>query len=355
MDVLIEMSQNLKRAPLISVIVLTYNSQDWIEKCLECLSRQTIVRDMEIILADNASSDKTLDLACHLQKKLPNLQIRELGENFGYSGGNNRAAQFASGKYLLFLNPDTWLEPDCLKTLLDEVQLRNAQAAQPAILSYAGNTPDSYGLNGLDFMGEASQTSPCKKTKTIMIVSGSCYLIETTVFERLGGFDDRFFMYADEDDLSFRLWIAGYEAIVVPNAISHHRGTSYVNPSGKEKIVEYRTTSNARYLATRNGLITLLKNAEHILLVLAASYVFFHLLESAAALILTRNWQFTKHAYWDGVRDAWKMRYYVFEQRRKIKELRVRSDWWMLRFLRLKPNRWLLFVKMLKIGVPRVS
>jgi len=350
-----KMNPSMKPPPLISVVVLTYNSQDWIEKCLNSLGGQTISTDLEIILADNSSSDKTVALAYQVQKTLPNLQIRELGGNFGYCEGNNRAAQFASGKYLLFLNPDTWLEPDCLKTLLDEVQLRNVQAAQPAILSYVGNEPDSYGVGGLDFMGLASQAMPCKQTKKIMIVSGSCFLMEKSVFDRLGGFDDKFFMYADEDDLSFRLWVAGYKAIVVPNAIIHHRGTSHVNPSGKEKIVEYRTTAKARYLATRNGLLTLLKNAEHILLALAASYVFFHLLESVLALILTRNVQFAKHAYWDGIRDAWKMRQHVFAQRRKIKKLRARSDWWMLRFLRLRPNRWLLFEKMLKMGVPKVS
>ena len=99
----------------------------------------------------------------------------------------------------------------------------------------------------------------------------------------------------------------------------------------------------------------MLKNAQHILLVLAVSYVFFHLIEAVIALILTRNWKFVKSAYLDALRDAWRMRHHVFEQRKKIKKLRKRSDWQMLRFLRLKPNRWQLFVKMLKIGVPKIG
>jgi hypothetical protein len=345
----------MKSPPLISVIVLTYNSHDWVEKCLASLSNQTIAPDMEIILADNASSDKTVELAYQLQKNLPDLQVKELGGNFGYCEGNNRAAGFACGKYLLFLNPDTWLEPDCLEKLINGARSENAQAAQPAILAYAGNEPDAYGVDGLDFMGTFSQTSPCEKNKKIMVVGGSCLLIEKSIFDKLGGFDNKFFMYADEDDLSFRLWVAGYSAIVVPHAIIHHRGKSHVNPSGKEIIVEYRTTSRARYLATRNGLLTLLKNAQHILLVLAVSYVFFHLIEAVIALILTRNWKFVKSAYLDALRDAWRMRHHVFEQRKKIKKLRKRSDWQMLRFLRLKPNRWQLFVKMLKIGVPKIG
>jgi N-acetylglucosaminyl-diphospho-decaprenol L-rhamnosyltransferase len=345
----------MKSPPLISAVVLTYNSHDWIEKCLESLGCQTICQETEIVVADNSSFDRTVDLARSLQTKLPNLQVRDLGGNFGYCGGNNRAAEFAAGTYLLFLNPDTWLEPDCLEKLISEVRLQNVQAAQPAIFSYSGEAPDSYGVDGLDFMGTFSQTLPCQKTKEIMVVSGSCFLIEKSVFQKLGGFDEEFFMYADEDDLSFRLWLAGYRAVVVPQAILHHRGTSHVNPAGKEKIVEYRTTARARYLATRNGLLTLWKNSEHILLLLSASYIFFHLLESVAALILTRNLKFAKHAYWDAIRDAWKMRRHVFEQRRKIKRLRRRSDWWMLRFFRLRPNRWQLFVKMLKIGVPKTS
>jgi GT2 family glycosyltransferase len=306
-------------------------------------------------VADNSSSDKTLEQVCWIQDTLPNCQIKELGANYGFCEGNNRAAHFASGKYLFFINPDTWLEPDCLEKLINEVRAEKVQAAQPAIFSYVDDEPDSYGVDGVDFMGTFSQTLPCREIKRIMVVGGCAFLIEKAIFDKLGGFDNEFFMYADEDDLSFRLWIAGYRAIVVPNAKIHHRGTSHVNPSGKETIVEYRTTSNARYLATRNGLLTLLKNSEHILLALAVSYIFFHLIEALVALLLTRNWKFVRHAYFQALLEVWKMRRHVYEQRRRIKNLRVRSDWWMLRFLRLRPNRWQLFVKMLKIGVPKVS
>jgi GT2 family glycosyltransferase len=345
----------MKSPFIISVVVLTYNSQDWIEKCLASLGSQTIAAEVQIIVADNQSSDQTVARANQFRNLLPNFLIKELGGNFGYCEGNNRAAQFAAGEYLLFLNPDIWLEPDCLEILIGEVRAAGAQAAQPAIFSYTGNEPDSYGVDGLDFMGTFSQTQPCREIKKIMVVGGCCFLIEKTIFERLGGFDNQFFMYNDEDDLSFRLWLAGYKAVVVPNAILHHRGTSHVNPSGEKQIIEYRTTANARYLATRNGLLTLWKNSQHILLTLAVSYIFFHLLEFIVALALTRNWKFAKRAYLEALRDAWKMRQHVFAERKKIKNLRVRSDWWMLRFLRLRPNRWQLFIKMLKIGVPKVK
>src|SRR5690349_11684849 len=80
------------RAPLLTVIVLNYNGARWLERCLGSLRNQTIYESVEIIIADNASPDQSCDLAARLTAGWPNTKVIQLGANFGYCEGNNRAA-----------------------------------------------------------------------------------------------------------------------------------------------------------------------------------------------------------------------------------------------------------------------
>ena len=86
------------------------------------------------------------------------------------------------------------------------------------------------------------------------------------VVRKLGGFDERFFMYADEYDLCWRVWVAGGKVILAPSARVHHRGAAAVNPRGGERVLEARTSDTKRYYANRNNLVVLLKNSQHLLL-----------------------------------------------------------------------------------------
>src|SRR4051794_16949596 len=129
----------------ISVIVLNYNGAVWLEHCLQSLQSQTILPEIEVIVADNLSTDGSEGLASRIMAQWPNGMFLQHSENLGYCEGNNRAAVLAKGKYLLFLNNDTWLEPNCLENLRREVQLARAQAACPLVLNYNDETFQSLG------------------------------------------------------------------------------------------------------------------------------------------------------------------------------------------------------------------
>ena len=131
--------------PLVSVIVLNYNGARWLERCLESLRAQTIFDQIEVILADNVSSDGSEQLGKHIVESWPRGVFIQHGQNLGYCEGNNRAAEAAHGQYLLFLNNDTWLEPRCLEQLLAEVQRTGAGAAAPLILNYEDDSFQSLG------------------------------------------------------------------------------------------------------------------------------------------------------------------------------------------------------------------
>src|SRR5579859_1910040 len=106
--------------PLVSVIILNFNGARWLPRCLASLGEQTTLKNLEIIVADNASTDGSDELAGKILKSaaMPGRVVPN-GGDLGYCEGNNRGARAANGKYLLFLNTDTWLERDCIEQLIE--------------------------------------------------------------------------------------------------------------------------------------------------------------------------------------------------------------------------------------------
>ena len=341
--------------PVVSVIILNYNGRPWLERCLASLRDQTISGSLEIIVADNASSDGSDRLAEALLRGWPNTRLLPHGANLGYCEGNNRAARVARGRWLFFLNNDTWLERDCLEKLLAEVGARQAAAATPRVLDYDDDTFQSLGAAGYDVFGLPSTRRPHADTRNVLMPEGCGYLIARSLFEQLGGFDAELFMYSDELDLSWRVWISGHEAIAVPAARLHHRGAVHANPRGEAKVVELRTSDRKRFYANRNGLLVLLKNARGFLLLLVPLQLALLACEALAGLVLVRRWSFVRRAYLDAAADCWRLRPHIRAERRRIRQLRRRGDAWMLRFLCWRPNRLDELRRVFRLGLPKVT
>jgi hypothetical protein len=102
-------------------------------------------------------------------------------------------------------------------------------------------------------------------------------------------------------------------------------------------------------------MLLLLKNCQHVLLILVFLQLGLLALEASVALLLLRRWSFVKRAYIDAVADCWRLRHHVLAERRRMKLLRQKSDWWMLRFFRLRLNRWDELMNMRQHGLPKVS
>jgi GT2 family glycosyltransferase len=340
---------------LVSVIVLNYNGARWLERCLNSLRGQTIAAQIEVIVADNVSTDGSERLAQQLLEGWPGARFIQHGHNLGYCEGNNRAADAATGEYLLFLNNDTWLEPNCLEVLLAEVRRARAAAAGPLILNYEDDSFQSLGAFGFDIFGLASTRAAAGQTREVLMPEGCAYLVRRDLFQQLGGFDREFFMFADEFDLSWRVWVSGQRAIAVPSARLHHRGAAQVNPAGGAAAVEFRTSDTKRFYANRNSLLALLKSARHILLLLVPMQLCLLAVEALVALVLVRRWAFVRRAYLGAVADCWRLRGHVFAERKRIRQFRRRGDLFMLRFLRLRLNRWDELQRVRRQGVPKVT
>ncbi|HVY68543.1 MAG TPA: glycosyltransferase family 2 protein [Verrucomicrobiae bacterium] len=343
------------RPPRVSVVILNYNGAQWIERCLASLQTQTILADTEIIVADNLSTDGSDKLAEKLVQTQQNARFIQHGQNLGYCEGNNRAAIAATGKFLFFLNNDAWLEPDCLERLLAEVEAKGAGAATPMVMDFSDDNFQSMGAEGLDLCGLTSTRRRYNKTREVFMPEGCSYLIERELFERVGRFDARLFMYSDELDLSWRVWISGRTALAVPAARLHHRGAANVNPQGGGQVVEFRTSDSKRFYANRNGLLVVLKNAQNLLLLQIPLQLAMLALEALVGLVLIRRWRFVKRAYLDAVIECWRMRDHLATERRRVRGFRRRGDFWMLRFLRLRFNRWDEIQRARLLGLPKVS
>jgi GT2 family glycosyltransferase len=162
-------------------------------------------------------------------------------------------------------------------------------------------------------------------------------------------------MYADEADLAWRLTLSGATSITVPDATVHHRGAAAANPEGGATTVEFRTNEMVRFFATRNSLLVLLKNAQHLLLILCFTQCAWVIMEMLSVLVMTRQWGTLRRAYFRAFIELWRMRSHVRTERRRIKTLRQHSDFWMLRFLCARPGRWIDVQKVLRLGLPKVS
>jgi GT2 family glycosyltransferase len=343
------------RKPRISVIVLNYNGQQWLPRCFESLERQTIFPDLEVILTDNHSSDGSDQFAAAWLERTGKGRVVQNGANLYYCGANNNGAAAATGEFLLFLNNDTWLEADCLEKLLQEAVAAGADCGAPLMLDYDDDHFQSSASPGLDLFGMPTPGEEGGPAREIFSSNGAAMLVRTDTFRKVGGFAPELLIYADESDLSWRVWIAGGKAVLVPGARVHHRGAAVVNPEGRTRTVESRTSETKRFLANRNGIFLLLKNSQHILLLLLIPHLLLLLTEAAASLVLVRRWSYVRKSYLSAIAEAFRMRSHVSEWRRRIRSFRKRGDFWMLRFLRLKPSRWADVKRLFKFGPPKVD
>ena len=343
-----------KQTLRISVILVCYNSRDWLPKCVQSLLCQTCVHETEIIIVDNASADGSEELARQLTKDFANSVILQTGFNAGFARANNRGAQAARGRYLYFLNPDTWLEPDCLEQLYSGVELAGAAGGCGTLLEYEDQKVQAKGNDGFDIFGNPVAPRNQRDPKRLFCIAGF-YFIRRNAFFELGMMDEALFMYGEEIDLSWRVWISGQKLQFTPAARLHHRGAVAVNPAGGTRSVENRTSPTKRFLANRNSLVVIAKNCQHVLLLMIIPCAVIIFAEGFATLLATRKWSNAKRGCFDSLIGFWKMRHNIRDWRRKVRALRRRSDFWMLRFLRFRFGRTDELKKMLKGGFPKFN
>jgi GT2 family glycosyltransferase len=332
--------------PLISVVVVNYNCRIWLERFFPSLQQQTIFEKVEIIIVDNTSTDGSAETCRQQMAAWPNGVFLPTGGNYGFGGGSNRGAKIARGKYLFFINPDVWLEADCLEQLWAQAEAGAVRMACPLVLDYDSDAVQTTGSLGFDLFGNVVAAKPEDKSTRRFSV-GTFFFTARATFEKLGGFDEEFFLYNEEMDLSWRAWLAGVPVTLLPSARIHHQAASAGN-----RTVENRTGEKRRFFANRNQLLTILKNAHGPLLLLAFTQILLIATEALVGAIAARQLSFVRWALLKPLADCWRLRQHIVGQRRLNQARRRRGDWWLFRqFFRLSIGRWDDAKRLLQFGI----
>lgn len=230
----------------LSVIIVNYNVKYFLEVCLHSVSRAIKGITAEIIVVDNNSKDDSCNM---VKERFPHVVLIENKDNQGFSKANNQAVAIAKGEYLLFLNPDTVMPENFFtKTLAYMDAHPDAGALGPRLIDGKGQfAPDSkksfptlpVALFKTIGINKIFSKSPYfnkyyavhigeHETAPVEVLSGCCMLVRSKVIQEVGGaFDEDYFMYCEDVDLSYRIQKAGYKNIYFPEAdLIHYKGES---------------------------------------------------------------------------------------------------------------------------------
>lgn len=230
----------------ISVIIVNYNVKYFLEVCLHSVLRATNGFDAEVIVVDNNSTDGSMQMVA---EKFPTVIRIENKDNAGFGRANNQGVAIAKGEYILFLNPDTVMPEDFFTKTIGYMDAHpEAGSIGPKLLDGKGQfAPDgkksfpslSVAIFKTTGINKVFSKSPYfnkyyavhigeNETAAVDVLSGCCMLVRTNVLPKIGGaFDEDYFMYCEDVDLSYRIQKAGYQNIYFPEAtLIHYKGES---------------------------------------------------------------------------------------------------------------------------------
>ena len=244
---------------LVSIIVVNWNGKEHLKDCFTSLKKQTYV-PLELLLIDNASVDDSVE---YVKEHFPMVSVFMNSENRGFGGAVNRGVEKAKGEYILFLNNDLYLDERCVEKMVDMVEGEGVGAIVPKILYFDNkNRINSFG-NLINYLGLACPKYIDEEDKATVEVEetacGGIFLIKKNLFKEVGGFDQEFFMYHEDHDLSWRIRLLGKKLMVNPGAVMYHK-------------YHFGKSPKKFYYSEKNRLQLLLKNyrVKTLLLILPA-------------------------------------------------------------------------------------
>jgi len=209
----------------ISIIIVNYNTKNFLEKCLKTIIANVFGINFEIIVIDNNSNDKSDEM---IKKNFPQVKLIKNKKNVGFGKACNQGAKIAQGEILFFLNPDTIINEDIFIPIINKFK-KNPKIAiiSPSlVLPNGSEQPWAYGKNQ---KGE------------IIWVSGAALAIRKEIFKKISGFDENFFAYFEDKDLCLRVKKLGYKIVILPNIKVIHFGGKSLKSQWKRKKFYYQS------------------------------------------------------------------------------------------------------------------
>ncbi|WP_026451701.1 glycosyltransferase family 2 protein [Aequorivita capsosiphonis] len=220
----------------LSVVILNYNVRYFLEQCILSVQKAIENIDAEIIIIDNDSKDDSCEM---IRAQFPKLTLIENKVNVGFSKANNQAVEVAKGEYLCILNPDTAVAEDTFTQAIKYYEsVENIGALGVYLMDGTGNfLPESkrnlptpkvslLKLTGFHKKYYASHLSETSQGEAEVLV-GAFMLLKRSIYEEVGGFDEDYFMYGEDIDLSYKITKAGYKNHYLGSTtVLHYKGES---------------------------------------------------------------------------------------------------------------------------------
>ncbi len=213
--------------PSLSIVVATFDGRRHVDTCLEALLAQEVPGGAEVILVDNGSRDGT---APHVRERFPSVRVLELGRNLGFAGGYNAGIRVARGRHVAIINNDTRARPGWARSLLAALENDPSAGAitsklvfmdRPDVIQNAGNLLLSDGSGGDRGTGEPDDGRYGKREE-VFGFNGAAVLLRGEALRDCGLFDESFFMYYEDTDLSWRMRLRGWRVLYEPQAVVEH-------------------------------------------------------------------------------------------------------------------------------------
>ncbi len=215
----------------VAVIIVNYNSAALLQRCVQCLSDQTLAPD-KVVIVDNASDDACAPITLD---EIGNADLLRLTDNLGYGGAINRAlAMLDDMEYVCCLNPDAFPEPAWLENFVRAADKQPGCGSfaslmlkfdEPGIVDGAGDELHFTGIPRRRFHGKRLDDLRIK-TEPVFSACAGAAMYRMAALKAVGGFDETLFMYVEDIDLGFRLQLRGYPCLLVSDAVANHIGSA---------------------------------------------------------------------------------------------------------------------------------
>ena len=246
-----------------AVVILNWNTKGFLEEFLPPLLNSVAKCDgAEVIVADNASSDGSLEM---MKEKFPQVKTIALDANYGFTGGYNKALKLVEAEYLVLINSDIEVTDDWLEPLVKWMESHpDCGACAPKLHSWqekekfeyagaAGGYIDRFGYplcRGRVLKKLETDRGQYDSPKDVFWATGACLMVRSSVYRELGGLDERFFAHMEEIDLCWRLRSRGRRIVCIPQSVAYHVGGGTLDQGNPRKT----------FLNFRNNLLMLYKN-----------------------------------------------------------------------------------------------
>ncbi|MEI6597314.1 MAG: glycosyltransferase family 2 protein, partial [bacterium] len=307
-------------------IIISPNYKDYAKKylaeCVLSIKKQDYIGEMKIFIADNESTEESFN---YLKNILPDAEIIRNKNNGGFAKPSNDCLKLALAQgfdYIILFNMDAVLEPDCLRRMVEAADVKEKiGAVQARLMLYNDkNKINSLG-NVTYFLGFGyasgyreefkSPLPPLIKGVEICYPSGAAVLFKSEALEKVGLFDEEFWMYNEDQDLGWRLWLSSYKCVLAPGAVVYHK-------------YEFSRSIKKYYFMDRNRIIAMLKNYHWLTLVLI--FPAFLIMEVGLIFFATKGGWFKEkinvYKYFLKLKN-WR---YIVEARKQAQKLRQIKD-----------------------------